>query len=95
VQLFFSEKWELLKYAGWDRIHENRRMKKMKELFNVRKIALKNGALMSTLSGSGSSFFSLVHEQDAEKLKNILGKSFPNFRVEVYDFDNIGFKVEK
>ncbi len=92
---FFSEKWELLKYAGWDRIHENRRMKKMKELFNVRKIALKNGALMSTLSGSGSSFFSLVHEQDAEKLKNILGKSFPNFRVEVYDFDNIGFKVEK
>jgi homoserine kinase len=92
---FFSEKWELLKFASWDRVHENRRMKKMKELFSVRKIALKNGALMSTLSGSGSSFFSLVYEKDAERLKNILKKTFPNFRVEVYDFDNIGFKVEK
>jgi len=92
---FFSEDWELLKYASWDKVHENRRMKKMKELFSVRKLALKNGALMSTLSGSGSSFFSLVYEKDAKKLKNLLQKAFPNFRVEEYIFDNIGFKVEK
>lgn len=92
---FFSENWEMLKYASWDRVHENRRMKKLKELFSVRKIALKNGALMSTLSGSGSSFFSLVYEKDSKKLKEVLKKSFPNFRVEEFDFDNIGFKVEK
>lgn len=92
---FFSENWEMLKYASWDRVHENRRMKKMKELFSIRKIALKNGALMSTLSGSGSSFFSLVYEKDVKNLEEILKKSFPNFRVEAFDFDNIGFKVEK
>jgi len=74
---FFSESWEMLKYASWDKVHENRRMKKLKELFGVRKIALKNGALMSTLSGSGSSFFSLTYEKDAKiilalKLKNSL-----------------------
>ena len=90
---FFSEDWEILKYASWDRIHENRRMKKMKELFGVRKIALQNGALMSTLSGSGSSFFSLTYEKNAESLANKLKNSFQNFKVEVYDFDNIGFEI--
>ncbi len=90
---FFSENWELLRYASTDKIHENRRMKKMKELFSVRKIALKNGALMSTLSGSGSSFFSLVYEKDAQNIKEMLENSFPNFKVEVFDFDNCGFKI--
>jgi homoserine kinase len=92
---FFSENWEMLKYASWDRMHENRRMKKLKELFSVRKIAVQNGALMSTLSGSGSSFFSLVYEKDAKHISEKLIKSFPNFTIKVFDFDNIGFKVEK
>jgi len=92
---FFNEQWELLKYASLDKMHENRRMKNLKELFGVRKIALENGALMSTLSGSGSSFFSLVYQKDAKKVEDKLKKSFPNFRVEVFDLDNIGFKVEK
>jgi homoserine kinase len=92
---FFSENWELLKYASFDKMHENRRMKKLKELFSVRKIALSNGALMSTLSGSGSTFFSLVYKEDAQNLQEVLQKSFPNYKVEVCDFDNIGFKVEK
>lgn len=92
---FFSENWDMLKYASFDKIHEKRRMIKLKELFTVRKIALKNGALMSTLSGSGSSFFSLVYEKDAKNIQDILQKAFSNFRVEVFDFDNIGFKVEK
>ena len=92
---FMSENWDVLKYASYDKIHENRRMKKLKELFGVRKIALKNGALMSTLSGSGSSFFSLVYEKDAHDLKDILKKSFPDFKVEVFDFDNIGFEIIK
>jgi homoserine kinase len=48
---------------------------------------------MSTLSGSGSSFFSLSYEKDAESLANKLKKSFQNFKVEVYDFDNIGFEI--
>ncbi|MBL0686960.1 MAG: homoserine kinase [Sulfurospirillum sp.] len=90
---FFSENWELLKHASYDKIHENRRMKKMKELFTVREVALKNGALMSTLSGSGSSFFSLVYEKDAQNLKNILEKKFPSFKIGIFCFDNFGFNI--
>ncbi len=92
---FFSEEWGMLKYASRDKMHEGRRMKKMKELFGVKKVALANGALMSTLSGSGSSFFSMAYEKDALRLRDKLRKSFPNFAVEVFDFDNVGFKVEK
>ncbi len=92
---FFNEDWEILKYASRDKLHENRRMKKMKELFGVRKMSLENGALMSTLSGSGSSFFSLAYEKDAKKLKDRLKKSFPNFRIEVFDFDNCGFEISQ
>lgn len=47
---------EFLRVASRDCMHEHRRMKQMKELFDVRDIALKSGALMSTLSGSGSLF---------------------------------------
>jgi homoserine kinase len=88
---FFSENWELLKVASCDKIHENRRMKKLKELFEVRKLALKNGSLMSTLSGSGSSFFNLVYANDAEELAKKLKNKFQNFKVEVLEFDNLGY----
>ncbi|WP_458700830.1 homoserine kinase [Sulfurospirillum sp. 1307] len=92
---FFSENWDLLKVASKDRVHEKRRMKKLKELFEVREIALKNGALMSTLSGSGSTFFNLVYEKDAKAVFEALKSRFENFRVEVLDFDNTGFKILK
>ena len=51
---FFSENWDILKVASKDCMHEYRRMKQMKELFDVRDVAFGHGALMSTLSGSGS-----------------------------------------
>lgn len=92
---FFSENWEILRACGKDKMHENRRMKRLKELFEVRRIAKKNGALLSTLSGSGSSFFNLTYEKDAIMLEKILKNSFPNFRVEVFDFDNDGFCILK
>jgi homoserine kinase len=92
---FFNEDWEMLRYVAKDKIHENRRMKKMEELFSVREVALKNGALMSTLSGSGSSFLSLSYEKNAQNLRDILIKLFPSFGVKIFDFDNTGFKVEK
>ena len=66
--LFMSESWDLLRIASKDKLHQSRRMKMMPELFDVQKTALKNGALMSTLSGSGSTFFSLTYEKDAEKI---------------------------
>jgi homoserine kinase len=90
---FFSEDWEMLKFVSRDKMHEHRRMKKMKELFEIRKIALQNGALMSTLSGSGSSFFSMAYEKDVQKLLKKLKESFESFRVESFDFDNIGYKI--
>jgi len=70
--LFMSESWDLLRIASKDKLHQTRRMKMMPELFEVQKIALKNGAIMSTLSGSGSTFFSLCYADDAEKIRNIL-----------------------
>lgn len=90
---FFSEDWEMLKYVAKDKIHENRRMKRMKELFDVRKIALKNGALMSTLSGSGSSFFSMTYTDNADNLLHNLKEKFTGFRVLAFEFDNIGYKI--
>ena len=92
---FLSEDWEMLKRASKDRIHQKYRMENMRELFEVQKIALKNGALMSTLSGSGSSFFNLVYEEDAKRVRDSLKNSFPNFRVEIFDLDNVGFRIEK
>jgi homoserine kinase len=90
---FFSENWEMLRFSSQDKIHENRRMKKLRELFDVRKIALNNGALMSTLSGSGSSFFNLVYEKDANSLAQKLKNSFKSFKIDVFDFDNTGFEI--
>ena len=92
---FFNEDWKTLRYASKDKLHEDVRMRSLKELFLVREIALENGALMSTLSGSGSTFFNLVYEEDAVKLKEILEKKFPKFRVEIYNFNNIGYNIIK
>ncbi len=90
---FFREDWELLKIASEDKMHQNLRMKSLEELFLVQKISLKNGALMSTLSGSGSSFFNLVYSDDAKYLKKVLSDKFPSFRIEIVDFDNNGVVI--
>ncbi|WP_067173293.1 homoserine kinase [Sulfurospirillum sp. UCH001] len=92
---FFSENWEFLRVASKDCMHEHRRMKQMKELFEVRDIALKSGALMSTLSGSGSSFFNLVKAEDAPKVATALKNAFGMFRVEIFELDNHGFEIVK
>lgn len=92
---FFSENWEFLRVASKDCMHEHRRMKQMKELFEVRDIALKSGALMSTLSGSGSSFFNLVKAEDVPKVATALKNAFGMFRVEIFELDNHGFEIVK
>ncbi len=89
---FFNEDWKALRIASEDMMHQNTRMKMMKELFEVQKTALLNGALMSTLSGSGSSFFNMVFADDAVYLERKLKEKFPQFRVETYNFNNIGYK---
>ena len=92
---FFNEDWEMLRLASQDKIHQRYRMNTMKELFEVQKRALKSGALMSTLSGSGSSFFNLVYEDDVKKIKNDLKNAFPSFRIEAFDLNNSGFEIKK
>ena len=79
--LFMTESWDLLRIASKDKLHQARRMKMMPELFDVQKVALKHGALMSTLSGSGSTFFNLTYDKDAEKITEALQSRFPHFRV--------------
>lgn len=88
--LFMSESWDLLKIASKDRLHQTRRMKQMPELFEVQKIALERGALMSTLSGSGSSFFTLCYSDDAPKIHKALEEKFPRYRVFTRTLDNYG-----
>jgi len=89
-----SENWEMLRDASKDRIHQFYRMKQMPELFSVQKVALRNGALMSTLSGSGSTFFNIVYKEDAPKLVKKLKENFRHFKIFSCDFDNDGVKVE-
>ncbi len=91
---FISENWEMLRVASLDTVHQSYRMKQMPELFEVQKIALKYGALMSTLSGSGSTMFNIVYSRESKKLEDALKKKFPHFRVFTCPFDNNGVKIE-
>jgi len=88
--LFMSESWDLLRIASKDKLHQTRRMKMMPELFDVQKLALRHGALMSTLSGSGSTFFTLCYSCDADKITKVLQNRFPQFRVLNKALDNYG-----
>ena len=90
TSLFMTESWDLLKIASKDKIHQTRRMKQMPELFEVQKTALSHGALMSTLSGSGSTFFTLCYADDAPKIHNALAQKFPKYRVYTKTLDNYG-----
>ena len=69
-------------------------MQTIPELFEVKKIAYENGSLMSSLSGSGSSFLNLAYRSDAAKLKACLSENFKNFRVEILEIDNGGFNID-
>jgi homoserine kinase len=90
---FMSENWEMLKTAAYDRLHEEVRMNALPKLFDVRRIALENGALMSTLSGSGSSFLNLVYVKYAKKLLHVLQTEFSEFKVMKLELDNRGFVI--
>ncbi|WP_201352573.1 homoserine kinase [Hydrogenimonas urashimensis] len=87
---FFNESWEMLRIAARDRFHQMARMKNLPELFEVQKIAIEHNALMSTLSGSGSTFFNMVYKEDAEALLKKFKERFPTFRSAVCEFDNDG-----
>ena len=95
VAAFFNEDWEMLKLAAQDRFHQKARMKTLPELFSVQKVAYESGALMSTLSGSGSTFFSLTYDEDAAMIANKMRQKFPDFAVKILDLDNNGLVVER
>ena len=90
---FYEKRYDLLRVASEDMIHEERRMSALKELFDVRKVAYENGALMSTLSGSGSSFLNIAYKDDAKNLQDALKSKFSDFRVEIFSFDNDGYEI--
>lgn len=95
VASFFNEDWEMLRLASHDRFHQKARMKTLPELFAVQKVAYESGALMSTLSGSGSTFFNMVYDEDAAMISNKLKQKFPEFNVKTLDFDNNGLIIER
>lgn len=90
---FLTKNYNKLSFASKDMIHEDIRMKSLPELFDIRNLAYENGALMSSLSGSGSSFLNIVYKNDAHKLKKIFIDKFPNFRVEIFSFQNDGIII--
>jgi homoserine kinase len=87
---FFNESWEMLRIAARDRFHQIARMKNLPELFEVQKLAIENNVLMTTLSGSGSTFFNMTYKEDARRLLEKFQARFPSFRCAIYDFDNDG-----
>jgi len=89
-----TQNYDLLRDASKDKLHQTQRMGNMPVLFEVQKEAYYHGALMSTLSGSGSTFFNMAYRQDAKNLKFKLSKKFPKFRVEILDFDNDGLVIK-
>ena len=91
----FSQEWEMLRVASKDRLHQDIRMRAMPELFELQKLALQHEALMSTLSGSGSTFFSMAYAHKAPRLAEVLKRRFPNFEVKVLGFDNRGLIIEE
>ena len=90
---FYEKRYDLLRIASEDMMHEERRMSALEELFEVRKVAYENGALMSTLSGSGSSFLNIAYKDDAKNLQDALKSKFGDFRVEIFSFDNDGYEI--
>ncbi len=90
---FFSEKFDILKYVVEDKIHQELRMRHIPDLFKIREMALREGALLSTLSGSGSTFFNLAYKDDAYSIYNSLKSNFKEYEVKILYFDNIGVKV--
>lgn len=93
TSIFAQKRWNLLKVVGEDKIHQDLRMGLFPALFSVRKEAMKNGALMSVLSGSGSSFLNICYRDDAPKVATALAKKFSDFRVLELEFDNNGISI--
>lgn len=91
---FFAGDYNSLRAASLDKIHEDRRMKALPELFELRELAYREGALLSTLSGSGSSFFNLIYKDDARRLKERLEGKFPEFEFKILELDNDGFFIK-
>ena len=90
---FMKQDYKMLRLACIDKMHEEIRMGSLPELFKVREIAYNNGALMSSLSGSGSSFLNLTFKDNAQRLKKVLSENFKDFGVEIFNIDNGGFKI--
>lgn len=87
---FITQRFELLREASMDRFHQYYRMKQIPLLFEVQKCALSCGALMSTLSGSGSTFFNLCYKEDSERIQKSLSQKFPKLKILTLNFDNLG-----
>lgn len=62
-------------------MHEPYRIPALPELAGIREVAYENGALLSTLSGSGSSFLNIVYADDAARLHGVLSDKLAIFAL--------------
>ena len=90
---FLQKRYDLLRLASLDALHQSTRMKNLPALFKVQKLALEKGALMSVLSGSGSSFLNIIYKNEAKTLAQKLQGEFKDFEIKIMEFDNKGFEI--
>lgn len=93
VSAFLNHKWDLLYLASQDKIHEQYRMQTFPELIDIRNKLLNYKPLMCTLSGSGSTIFSMFYTDDLKDIKQKIYNQFPrNIRIASCGFDNKGIR---
>jgi homoserine kinase len=93
VAAFLSAKWDLLHLVSQDRIHERYRMSTYPELISIRKTVYRYRPLMCTLSGSGSTIFSMFYSDDINYVKEKIKENLPNdLKIISCSFDNVGIK---
>ncbi len=94
----FTENYELISRSLVDEIIEPQRAKLIPNFYNVKEVAIENGALGCGISGSGPSIFALSKdEKTAEIVGEKMKKEFAKIKIEndvfVSEINNEGVKV--
>ncbi len=95
---FVSKKYEFLKFATEDLLHQPYRAKIMPWMYKVFDVCLEEKSLCCMLSGSGSSIIAfyeklILNEEIAEKIKSRLSKVV-NCEYKILPFSNRGLSVK-
>ncbi|HHV73325.1 MAG TPA: homoserine kinase [Thermoanaerobacterium sp.] len=93
----FSGRYDLLKYASQDMLHQVYRKEFIPEMYYVIEKALDNGAYASFLSGAGPTMMVMADVSVADKVRESVKKVYEekNIKCRIYELkcDNTGAKI--